>query len=126
LITDVLPAFAYTCVIFYAGLIRLPALPEVGFVPTDKALHAVTFGGLAVLLARAIRFFWRDSSVKGSLAWSACIASMSGALLELCQSFVPYRSAEFLDWFADTIGALAAVALFALIWPHLPRWARPR
>lgn len=123
LLTDVLPATVYAAIIFYAGLIRLAPLPEVGFVPTDKALHAVTFGGLALLLVRAIRFVWPTSSPGKRLLFAVLLASVIGALLEVCQLFVPYRSAEFLDWMADTVGAAAAVGLLALLLPHLQQRA---
>jgi hypothetical protein len=62
LLTDVLPAVAYVGAIFYAGLIRLAELPQVGFVPTDKLLHALAFGALALLLVRAVRVFLPDAS----------------------------------------------------------------
>jgi VanZ family protein len=114
-ITHVAPAVVYVGAIFYAGLIRLAKLPEVGFMPTDKLLHAVTFGGLAVLLVRATRALLPRLNSRRRLFLALFLASLVGALLEVCQAFVPYRSAEFLDWLADTIGAAAATALFALL-----------
>src|SRR5450432_1240176 len=69
--TQVVPATAYVSVVFYAGLIRLPALPEVGFVATDKLLHALVFGGLALLLAHAGRWFRPGASVARKLAVGA-------------------------------------------------------
>jgi VanZ family protein len=124
LLTDVLPAALYASVIFYAGLIRLAPLPEMGFVPTDKALHALTFGGLALLLVRAIRFVRPKSSSGKRLLFAVLLASFMGGLLEVCQLFVPYRSAEFLDWLADTVGAAAAVGLLALLLLCLQERAR--
>ena len=112
---QVLPAVTYAAAIFYGGLIRMRALPEVGFVPTDKLLHAAVFGGLALLIARAVRF-WRTRASLWTCLWLGALgASLLGALLEVCQLFVPYRSADPLDWLADTVGAaLAAGALLAL------------
>lgn len=114
LITDVVPATIYVGAIFYTGLIRIGKLPQVGFVATDKLLHALTFGGLALLLARAARTLVPRWSFGKRLAFAAIGASLLGALLEVCQSFVAYRSAEFLDWFADTVGAVCAVGLAVL------------
>lgn len=114
LITDVVPATVYVAAVFYTGLIRIGKLPEVGFVATDKLLHALVFGGLALLLARAARTLLPHWPFGKRLALSALGASFLGALLEICQSFVAYRSAEFLDWFADTVGAVCAVGLAIL------------
>jgi VanZ family protein len=114
LIRDVFPAAAYVGVIFYTGLIRLGKLPEVGFVATDKLLHALVFGGLAILLARAARVLLPGMPVPKRLAVAVLGASFLGALLEVCQLLVSYRSAEFLDWLADTVGAVGAAGLCAL------------
>jgi VanZ family protein len=121
-VLQVLPAIAYAAAIFYGGLIRLGALPEVGFMPTDKLLHAAVFGGLALLLARAVRFWLPNASLAKCLWLGALGASVLGALLEVCQAFVPYRSADALDWLADTVGAalaLGALLLLARLMPKL-------
>jgi VanZ family protein len=39
-----------------------------------------------------------------------------GGGLELWQMLLPYRSAEFLDFVADAVGALIAVAFTAVVW----------
>ena len=119
---NVLPAVAYAAAIFYGGLIRMRELPEVGFVPTDKLLHAAVFGGFTLLLARAVRFLLTRASSLKCLWLGALGSSAVGALLEVCQAFVPYRSADPLDWLADTVGAgLAAAALLGLtrVFPRL-------
>jgi hypothetical protein len=119
--TQVAPAILYAAAIFYGGLIRMAALPQVGFVATDKVLHAGAFGGLAFLLTRAARFCMPASSLPKHLLVGALGASALGALLEVCQAFVPYRSADPLDWLADTVGAALAVAVLLVWWRLLPR-----
>ncbi|HWZ93274.1 MAG TPA: VanZ family protein [Polyangiaceae bacterium] len=122
-VLDVLPASAYVVVIFYTGLIRLAKLPEVGFMPTDKLLHALAFAGLALLLVRATRVLLPRASLRRRLSFAVFLASFVGALLEVCQAFVPYRSAELLDWVADTVGALAAAVAIVLYLRLVPRRA---
>ena len=117
--TQVAPAVLYTAAIFYGGLIRMRELPQVGVVPTDKLLHAAVFGGLALLLARAVRF----SVAHAPLLVGAFGASALGALLEICQAFVPYRSADLWDWVADTVGAALAVGVWFAGSRLLPRHA---
>lgn len=122
--THVFPALGYAGVVFYAGLIRLGALPEVvGFVASDKLLHALVFGGLALLLARTLHWLRPTSTLAGKL-WGGCAgSSMLGLLLELCQAFTSYRSSDPWDWVADTIGALLAIGVASLVCAWIPRRA---
>ncbi len=113
LLLDVAPVVPYTVVIFYTGLIRLGALPEVGFVATDKLLHALVFGGLALIVLRAARSLLPRRSLVKRFTFALFFSSFVGALLEMCQWFTTYRSADVLDWVADTVGAILALALCA-------------
>ena len=120
--SQVAPAIAYTCAIFYGGLIHLDALPEVPVVPTDKLLHTLAFGGLTLLLARAAHWLRPRASSGKQLLGAGFVSSGLGLLLEIFQSFVPYRSADAWDWVADTLGAALAGGLaFALLHYWIPR-----
>jgi VanZ family protein len=121
--THVLPAGVYACGIFYAGLVRMGALPEVGFVAIDKLLHALVFGGLSLLLARLVHYFRARVSLAKKLWLGGAGSSLLGLLLELCQSFTAYRSADALDWLADTVGALLAIGLAFVLFARFPRRA---
>jgi VanZ family protein len=121
--THVAPAAIYVAAIFYGGLIRMATLPEVGPVPTDKLLHTAAFGGLALLMVRVAQFCFPRAPALGRLALGAGASSAVGALLELCQAFVPYRSSDFWDWLADSVGALLAVAALGLVLRFFPRRA---
>ncbi len=114
--THVAPAAAYVTAVFYGGLIRMAALPQLGPVPADKLLHALAFGVLAWLMVPAARYCFPRASFARRLALGALASSAVGAVLELCQTFVPYRSADVWDWLADTTGAgVAVVALGSLL-----------
>ena len=118
-----MPATAYASVLFYGGLIHLAALPEVGFIATDKLLHALAFGGLALLVARAAHWFRPGFTLMKKL-WLGCAgSSLLGFLLELCQAFTSYRSADFWDWLADSAGAVLATALVFLLFGRVQRRA---
>ncbi|MEI9951412.1 MAG: VanZ family protein [Pseudomonadota bacterium] len=119
--THVLPAVAYASAIFYGGLIRLGALPEVGFMATDKLLHALAFGGLALLLARTVHFFRPSASLARKLTLGAAGSSLLGLLLELCQACTVYRSADPWDWLADTVGALLVSGMWFALATWIPR-----
>jgi VanZ family protein len=121
--THVLPAAAYASAIFYGGLIRIGALPQVGFVASDKLLHALAFGGLALLLARAAHWLRPNGSLATKLVRGAAGSSLLGLLLELCQALTAYRSADVWDWIADTVGALLAIGLAFVFLTWMPRRA---
>ncbi len=71
----------------------------------DKVLHAVAFGGLALVCVPAIAFVWRSVTFR-TLQLSSFVASVGvGAALEVWQYFLPHRSAEPLDLVADAVGA---------------------
>ncbi len=118
--TQVVPAAVYVTVMFYGGLIRMAPLPELGPVPADKLLHVLAFGVLAWLMVRAARFFFPHAPLARRLLLGALASSVVGAVLELCQAFVPYRSADFWDWLADSVGAGLAVIALGVVLNLLP------
>jgi hypothetical protein len=66
------------------------------FIHADKWLHGLTFALLTIWFAGQYRrrSYWRIGI--GLIAF--------GALIELCQGLVTYRSAEWLDMVADVAG----------------------
>jgi VanZ family protein len=110
---DILPAALYLAILFWAGLIPLKSLPGPDFKFADKVWHALAFGGLAGLLSRALAFFGRPALQAAREA--AMVAAALGGLLEVLQSFTAYRSADWADFAADSLGvALAYGVLRAL------------
>lgn len=73
-------------------------------VVSDKVLHFLAFFGFAVLI---------DASIKpvNYWFWGGWLLVAYGALIEILQSFTPYRSFSMWDWVADIVG----IAAFYLI-----------
>lgn len=90
---------------------KLPPAP-VSFIGLDKLVHATVYGVLAALLLRSLRPGEQGYS-KQQMVWAVVLASLYGITDEVHQYFVPGRSSDVLDWCADTVGALLAVALVA-------------
>ena len=67
------------------------------------------------LVLRALRFEFVASNYGRLIVASISVSSLMGALLEFWQSLIPYRTAEFADWIADTLGAILA-GLACLVW----------
>ena len=94
------------------------AIPGVGpsWLGFDKLAHFGVFGLLATTLARL------EAAKRWPLLrelWAVVLVSAYGLGIEILQGFTSFRSMEFGDWVADTLGAALAVALYL-------RWTRYR
>lgn len=105
----VLLPMVYALGLFYGGVIDIGPLPKIPHLAMDKLLHAGAFAGLAGLIAFALP----ELPPRRRQLVSAGASSALGALLELVQSALPYRSAELLDLVADTLGAVLGALAFA-------------
>ncbi len=110
-------ATAYCVVLFYFGVIDVGVLPPVPVFSADKLLHALCFCGLTLLVEWGL--VGGRPAVRASLGVG--VSAGVGALLELVQSALPHRSAEWADLVADALGAgLGALLVFGV-----GRWRRP-
>jgi VanZ family protein len=76
----------------------------------DKALHFSIYLMLGLLLTREVAYTtgpWRAAVV------AIVAASIFGAMDEWHQQFIPGRSTELADWYADSIGATLGALTFA-------------
>jgi VanZ family protein len=116
-----LPVLVYLTVIF--SLSAQPNLkPPMSFQNSDKFWHVLEYGGLGLLLGRALRAgqFARAALVAAGVALAA--GSLIGAADETFQRSIPGRESSAADWAADTAGV--ALAQGALLWLALdPRRA---
>ena len=81
-------------------------LPQLGM--GDKLLHALAFGGLAVLVCRALRLHNPTWSPRRVVGIGVLAVVVYGGFDEGYQTFVSERRAELSDVMADGIGALLA------------------
>lgn len=81
----------------------------------DKVAHFSVYGLLGTLLVRT-RWGGRWAPLV-----ALGIASLYGVSDEIHQSYVPGRSTEFADWFADTAGAAVAIFMYTR-WNRYQAW----
>lgn len=80
--------------------------------PLDWVGHFGLYAGLGALVARVASLHgWPPRR----LLIAAALISLGAALDELHQVFIPGRDAEFFDWAADTIGAIAGLTIGAQV-----------
>ncbi len=101
---------------YAVGVYYLSVVPGGGpeFFPyQDKVLHFALYAGLAFLFVWSLRItnlrFWPHVPLL-----AAALAVAYGALNEVNQLRIPYRSAEFLDVVANTLGAALGACVGAL------------
>ncbi len=83
----------------HGGLADVPYL--------DKVTHLCEYALFAWILVQAVRASrMREHEY---LLWCWIYATSYGLLIELLQAFIPWRSAELGDVFANTIGAALGV-----------------
>jgi VanZ family protein len=107
-----LPPLIYMAVIFHLSSESDP-LPQLTAHVWDKFLHAAEYGGLAVLVCRALigeRVTW----IRAVLL-AIVISSAYGATDEWHQSFVPSRNSDVRDWLTDNIGAMLGAGGYAAV-----------
>ena len=118
-----IPAIFIGCCSWY--LSSQPHVPLPDFNMSDKVVHLACFAGFSFFTAMA--FFGlkpldgRKSTIAKRILFPAVVISRYGIIDEIHQSFVPGRSCSFLDWCADTVGALIGSTLFFFLVKFLSR-----
>lgn len=102
------PAAVYAAAIFIASSVSEPPMPDA---VSDRTLHAWLYGGLALLVLRALTGGRRANLTAGTAAAAVLGSAAYGLSDEIHQRFVPGRVFDVRDLLADAIGAAAAVAL---------------
>lgn len=95
-----LPPVAWAALILVLTSIPQPHLPDVRGM--DKLGHLCMYGGLGFLTVRSLAADLRPWRL---FALVLVGVSAFGAIDEWHQQFIPGRSVDVQDWFADTVGA---------------------
>ncbi|MFO7963147.1 MAG: VanZ family protein [Desulfobacterales bacterium] len=100
---------AYCSAVFFLSSSASPqALPS--FANADKIMHFIAFFILGILFFRAYRA-WKMKPLY-LVVLTLISSTLFGALIEIRQYYLPYRSAEINDIFADVVGCLAGIAVY--------------
>ena len=103
-----LPLKIYWSLIFILTSIPGHSLPKIEGL-SDKVEHFLAYSGLAVLVFLAL-YFKKKYNLEKIIIFSFVIVVFYGGFDELHQMLIPFRSAEWLDFLADAIGA--AIGIF--------------
>lgn len=107
---------------FVLSVVPIPEVPQVEDVPLfDKWVHMLMYAGVALAVWFDIYRNREDKKLTFSVFfWTVLFPILIGGGLELWQAYLTTcRSGEWLDFYADTIGALIALPIgLWLIRPH--------
>lgn len=106
-----IPLVLYSLLIIYLSSLSSPNIPDFGFSWQDKVIHAGAFFVYGIVLQLFLAKTIGISSRKIYILIYFLIGCFFGASDEFHQYFVPGRSCEFLDWFADTIGLMLSLGV---------------
>lgn len=98
-------------VIYMAAIFAVQSMPQPPAPPglDDKTQHFLAYGGLGLVTLRATSGGAVAGLGVGSALTAWAITTLYGGSDEYHQSFVPGRSPDVFDLFADAIGAAAAI-----------------
>jgi len=113
----VLPLFIYWFALLIGTSLPSDVSVEI-FELSDKLKHFLAYLILAFLLGLNLHFQgkWEFAS-KNYIFITLLITVLYGAADEIHQIWIPNRSAEFYDWFADLLGSLLGI-IFAKYFIH--------
>jgi VanZ family protein len=111
MLPDLVPLILYCVFIFMQSRLPVPfEIPDVSHF--DKLLHFVGYGVMGILFYRTYLAGW-PQALKRTLIWASVISTaLYGLSDEIHQYFVPARSADLLDWLADTVGAAVGTVIY--------------
>ncbi len=108
-------AVGYTLFLTVLSLISLKGIPKLGSTFDDKIYH---FGAYLIFTIAWYNFF-RTTSTKFKILFSAGIAFIYGIIVEVLQgTFTTYRTEDIADVLANSLGVLIAV-IFIVIYRKL-------
>lgn len=82
--------------VFLAALAPAPELPDPGLPQLDKWMHGMTFALLAI---------WFAGQYARGAYWRVAVGLLAfGALIEVCQRVLPWRSGAWEDLWANVAG----------------------
>jgi VanZ family protein len=105
----------YVVVMVLMFLVPVPSTPLTESNQFDKVVHFGSFLGFSLL-------FYLDRASR--VAWTLLISFAFAAAIELVQWILPYRDADWWDFFAGAAGAALGGLLVNVVEPKLGRGAR--
>ncbi len=112
----ILLAGLYCFLIFENSSVADPLPMDVALPISDKIIHAMVFGGLCGIVSLGMRRSGRKAPWRLLIALPILFATAYGVSDEIHQRFVPGRTFEYADMFADFSGACIVQLVLVFHW----------
>jgi len=106
-----LPIILY-CLLIYVQSSRPAPENLTGLPHLDKFLHLAAYAVLSAMFLRALKTLSTRENLKRAMMLSIFLSTLYGITDEFHQHFVPARSAELADVFADMAGSVVGVFIY--------------
>ena len=107
------PVVLVMALIYFASALSDPGAPPGGL--SDKAAHFIAYGSLGAALIRALAGGRSAGMTSTRVLAATLIATAYGLSDEFHQRFVPGRTADWMDVWADVAGGFAGACALALL-----------
>jgi VanZ family protein len=113
--------------IFVASSLSHPPLVLTWELPhLDKLYHMIAYGGLTLVLIRALCLTCATRPSISVVLWAAFLAVIYGASDELHQTFTPGRAMSLYDLLADATGASIVAGVWLWVQRRWPMWVKSK
>ena len=113
-----MPPLGWGLFIFLLTSIPLQQQPDAFPSGTDKVVHLALYAVLAALTARGLASI---APLALRIIGTLVVIASTGAIDEWHQQFIPGRSADVFDWYADLSGGVAGTAFTLMTIRREPR-----
>jgi VanZ family protein len=108
-----LPVIVYAAMILVVSSIPNLKTPLVRMPGGDKAVHFLEYGILALLTFRSVRHWKSGMTLKQTALSAMALVAIFPIIDESVQSFIPGRSPEIYDFWADICGGWSFLGIIS-------------
>ena len=113
--THIFTIIAYSCVTILSVAYISENIPHPTFFGWDKVVHLVMYAILSAIAIGEPTYHLRHPLSQRQYITTALFCSIYGLCLELVQWPIPYRSFDWMDALANTIGSILGVFLAGIL-----------
>ncbi len=111
--------------VWYLSLYRVPPPPVHLFSWFDKMVHFLMYATIASLVWTEYGLHHPKASRQHILAAGVAAPILMGGMVELAQAYLTtYRSGDWLDFLANSLGVISASAIAAFVYARKEKWRK--
>ena len=109
-----LPTILVCTIVLILSVINTGVLPKTDVPSADKIVHTIMYFGITLILMLNQTSYLRERITKRKLYFAFLFSVGFGTLMEIIQHFLPWRAGSIYDFFANILGVVLAIIIFAI------------